>query len=94
MPPMPFADTLGPSKPRRRSKSCCLDTFGGFDFDNSLSMDKLEGILSIPDATGLLYGEMLDSNVSPGAFGQILPGGALDIGPAFAGAVFLKIPGS
>ena len=69
-------------------------TVGAFDFDNSLSADELEVVLSDTGNSGLVYPEMLDSADSVGAYGGTLPGGGPDIDQAFFGATFFKITGS
>lgn len=66
-------------------------TLGGFDFDNSMTIDPLEAVIS---AGNLMEPELRDSDNSSGAFGGILPSGGPDIDQAFYGATFFKISGS
>lgn len=66
-------------------------TLGGFDFDSSMTIDKLEAVIS---AGELIEPELRDSDNSSGAFGGTLLGGGPDIDQAFYGATFFKISGS
>lgn len=66
-------------------------SLGGFDFDNSMTIDKLEAIIS---QGNLMEPELRDSSNSSGAFGGTLLGGEPDIDEAFYGATFFKISGS
>jgi prepilin-type N-terminal cleavage/methylation domain-containing protein len=67
---------------------------GAFDFDNSLTADPLERVLSDNSGSGILYPEMLDSDGSVGALSGTTANGAPNIDFAFNGAVFIKISGS
>lgn len=65
-----------------------------YDFDHNMRLDLLEYWISDTSASGMILQEMLDRNDSEGAFGGTLPGGSLNIDPAFYGATFLYVTGS
>jgi prepilin-type N-terminal cleavage/methylation domain-containing protein len=65
-----------------------------FDFDNNLTSDGMEVVLSDNTAAGVLYPEMLDSAGQVGALTGTTANGAPNIDFALQGAVFIKISGS
>ena len=77
------------------SEKYYVQRLGGFDFDSSTTLDRMEYELSqTVSGSSFVYPELNDGEGNYSGYGAGMPGGGSNIDPAFYGAVYFKITGS